>query len=99
MSPLERPINSPSCSRRFPKAARISEDRRAVVRVLCRLCGDRDGGGLVGNNDFRYEIEEHIASAKSLGDKTMLPKHRAFIAARSSNVSARGVAVMITELR
>ena len=29
-----------------PQAARISEDRRAVVRVPCRLCGDRDGGGL-----------------------------------------------------
>lgn len=28
-----------------PQAARISEDRRAVVRVPCRLCGDCDCGG------------------------------------------------------
>ena len=52
-----------------------------------------------GTMIFDTKLNEHIASAKSLGDKTMLPKHRAFIAARSSNVSARGVAVMITELR
>jgi hypothetical protein len=28
-----------------PKVAGVSADRRAVVRVLCRLCGDRDRGG------------------------------------------------------